>query len=285
MFDTRKSVQASLGRLFDLGQLSNSKRHENEAIIRGLCRNAYLGPDLSLCRVLGRYKMFVDTNDVGLSSHMLLDGFWEMWVTEAMLGHVRLGMKVLDIGANLGYFTLLMSELVGPEGSVHAFEPNGLIAARLRKSIAVNGFGNRTSVHQFALGDHEGEVALFVPEHEPKNATVIPLADASSPSIPMRRLDSFDTLLDADFIKIDVEGAEEGLWRGMERLLKRQRSLMIYLEFTPGRYADPGAFLDEILSHGFALAVVDFKRGVIPVSRADVLGAPPLEDQMLVLAR
>ncbi|WP_204307571.1 hypothetical protein, partial [Enterobacter hormaechei] len=66
-------------------------RTENEAAIRSLCTNAYLGDGRALVRVLGRYKMFVDTRDVDIGAHLLLDGFWEMWVTELLPQLIRPG--------------------------------------------------------------------------------------------------------------------------------------------------------------------------------------------------
>jgi len=271
---------------FDIWNLLDAPRHENEAVIRGLCQNAYLGGGTALCRVLGRYKMFVDTGDVGVSSHLLLDGYWESWTTEAMLRFVRPGMTALDVGANLGYFTTLMAELVGPSGHVLAFEPNPPIAERLRKTIAVNGFAARAAVHEIALGAEEGGATLIVPPGEPKNAHVIagqPVSGATS--VARKRLDAIPEALDADFIKIDVEGAEEDMWRGMEGMLARGRPMTIFLEFTPGRYASPARFLDEILDCGFALAIIDLVHGVRPISREAVLAGPPAEDQMLVLTR
>ncbi len=73
--------------------------------MRALCESAYLGDETALCRVLGRYKMFVDTSDNSLSPHLMLDGYWEMWLTEALARAIRPGMTVVDVGANLGYFT------------------------------------------------------------------------------------------------------------------------------------------------------------------------------------
>src|SRR5262245_27706135 len=105
--------------IFTLSDLNNFSRLRNEAVIRGLCANAYLGDHISLCRVLGRYSMYVDTRDIGFSSHMLLSGFWEMWVTEAIVARVKPGMRVVDCGANLGYFSLIMADLAGPAGHLH----------------------------------------------------------------------------------------------------------------------------------------------------------------------
>ncbi|MFL9840416.1 FkbM family methyltransferase [Sphingomonas sp. ST-64] len=276
------------GQYFDIWNLLKPPRHLNEAAVRALCRNAFLGGDWSVCRVLGRYRMFVDTQDVGLSTFLLLDGYWEMWTTEAMLRFIRPGMTAVDIGANLGYFSLLMGDLVGPTGRVVAFEPNPRMAARARQSAHVNGFAGITQIHEVALSDHGGETVMFVPPTEPKNAHFSQATGRDGEMrVRVQRADAFDAILDADFIKIDTEGAEEAVWRGMEGILRRNRPLTIFLEFTPARYPDPAAFLDTILASGFALNRIDyFDATTVPaVSRADVLDAPPHEDQMLVLVR
>ncbi len=275
------------GMLFDLARLRDRPRVKNEAAIRLLCSNAYLGQSTSLCRVLGRYKMFADTTDVGLSSHLLIDGYWEMWVTEAMLGFLRAPMVAIDVGANLGYYTLLMADLVGPAGRVHAFEPNPLIRRRLAQSVAVNGFGRRTTVHGAPLSDRAGEtVRLVVPEGEPKNAHILP--DRPGAVGMALQTTTIDTVVGdgpVDFIKIDAEGAELAIWHGMRRLLDRRQSLAIFLEFNPARYADAPGFLADIRAQGFQVAAIDPLAGVVPVSDASILAAPNQEDWMLVLAR
>ncbi|WP_233247757.1 FkbM family methyltransferase [Caulobacter endophyticus] len=124
-------------RLFELDRLNTRPRGENEAEIRLRCASAFLGRGVSVCRVLGRYKLFVDGLDYGLGPHLLLDGYWEMWTTEAIARAVKPGMTVVDVGANLGYFTLLMADLVGAGGRVHAFEPNPQIATLLARSVSM----------------------------------------------------------------------------------------------------------------------------------------------------
>ncbi len=276
------------GQYFDLWSLQNPPRHLNEAAVRALCRNAYLGGDMAVCRVLGRYRMFVDTQDVGLSTFLLLDGYWEMWTTEAMLRFVRPGMTAVDIGANLGYFTMLMGDLVGPSGRVVAFEPNPRMAERARRSAHVNGFAPYTQLHEVALSDYQGDTVMFVPPTEPKNAHFSQSSGRDGEiRVRVQRADAFDAILDADFIKIDTEGAEDAVWRGMDGLLRRNRPLTVFMEFTPVRYADAAGFLDTILSDGFALHRIDYfdPQVVVPTTREAVLSAPPHEDQMLVLIR
>ena len=275
--------------LLDLSRLRRLLRPVNEASIRWRCRNAYLGDNTSLCRILGRYKCFVDTRDVGLSSHLLLEGYWELWVTEALVPLVRPGMVVADIGANLGYFTLLMSDLVGAEGRVHAFEPNPEMYKRLCKSVDVNGFTSRCQVHQTLLGSTNGEKMVFVvPPNEPKNGHMFPYSDfvpEGAVVLETTRLDSEPAWRDIELAKIDVEGAEQLIWEGATGLLQSTRLKTIVLEFTPERYPDAREFLGQITAHGFAITIISKSRGLVAASPDDVLAGSPNIDVMLLLQR
>ena len=149
--------------LFDIGQLLTQPRRRSRARIRRLCQTARLD-DCVLCRVLGRYKMFVDAGDNSLAPHLMLDGLWEMPVTEAVLRSVSQGMTVVDVGANYGYYTMILAELVGPGGRVFAAEPNPRMMSLLDRSVAVNGFADRVTPVAQPLWAHASEtVVLHVP--------------------------------------------------------------------------------------------------------------------------
>jgi FkbM family methyltransferase len=276
---------------YDIWRLLHYPRTENEAEIRALCRSNYLGDHVSLCRVLGRYKMFVDTQDIGIASHLLMDGFWEMWVTEAMLRLVRRGSVVADVGANLGYFTLLLADLTGPEGRVLSFEPNPKLGALLDKSLQVNGFAGFTDLHRVALGAGESQLRLEVQDSSPGGGRVL-LPGArrsdhatSEVTVPVRRLDTIEHALAAEFIKIDVEGFEQQVWHGMTGILKQKKPLTIFMEFTVQRYDDPQGFLDEVLAYDFSLAIIDPFDGIRPIGRDDLFAMPHNIDHMLVFRR
>jgi FkbM family methyltransferase len=272
--------------LYDIWRLLSYPRVDCEAEIRALCRTAYLGNDTTLCRVLGRYKMFVDTRDIGISSHLMLDGFWEMWVTEAMMRAVRRGATVIDVGANLGYFTLLLADLTGPEGQVLSFEPNPVLASRLRQSVEVNGFAPYTHVHEMGLGGTEGHASLDVDQSQPGGGRVVPTdSSGATPRVIIRRLDEIPGALDAEFIKIDVEGYEEHVWDGMAGILARRRPLTIFMEFTVSRYANPRAFLERIMADGFPLEIIDFSGEIVPITIEEVFARPHSIDHMLAFRR
>ncbi len=289
--DTRLVSTIRQSPLLKLELLDRADRTRVEAIVRARCATAYLHGTDALCWALGRYRMVVDTADIGLSTYLMLDGFWEMWVTEVIAGLIRPGMTVVDCGANLGYYTLIAADRVGAAGRIHAIEPNPALARRLRRTMTINGFDAITAVHEVALSDAPRDVAFRIPADEPKNGHITYLAAhevAAHPdciAVPAVRLDALLGDAPVDFVKIDVEGAEEALWRGMSGILAQGRPLIVLLEFNLGRYADPAAFLDEVAGHGFRLERIDDRLGAQPVTRADVLAGPPIADQMLLLTR
>lgn len=266
---------------FDIADLTQRPRGENEAAIRAACSSAYLGGRRALVRVLGRYKMLVDTDDFDIAAHLMIDGFWEYWVTEALARLVRPGMICVDAGAHLGYFTLLMADLTGPQGAVHAFEPNARLRALLDTSVRVNGFAERVRVHGEALLDAEGTVELVVPPRQSGGGHVV----AGAGDIAATRLDAVAGLARVDLVKIDAEASEERIWAGMRGLLDRAAPLIVAIEFTTARYADPAAFLARMTGEGFALSVIDPDAGIRDATPGEVLSAPPALDQMLVLRR
>ena len=276
-------------RLFELDQLGRHRRVLNEDIIREACAAVYLGDETALCRILGRYKVYVDTTDIGLSSHLMIDGYWEMWVTEALAELVRPGMVVADIGANIGYFSVLMADLVGANGHVHAFEPNPRLVNLIKKSLVVNGLTSRVSLHQTALGEYGDQfVTLVIPPTTPMNAYILPPGSDAHPhgiDVPVARLDGRQDWRAIELAKIDVEGAEELIWAGAQGLLDSEILRTVVIEFNPQRYHDSAAFLRRLCSHGFSLHHLTFANGIIETGLTSVLNQEGEQDIMLVLKR
>ncbi|WP_376087273.1 FkbM family methyltransferase [Roseomonas sp. CCTCC AB2023176] len=272
--------------LFDLANLRTRTRAENESWMRALASPVFVAQATALCRILGRYKAYVDTRDAGLSAHLLLDGYWEMWVTEAMASAVRPGMHAVDCGANVGYYTLLLADLVGAAGRVTAVEPNARMVGLLRRSLLANGFGSRVTLcDRPAYGRSDVSMVLDVPEDHPQNATLRAPGEGRERTLSTITLDDLVGDAPVDFVKIDVEGAEEQVWAGMAGILRRGAPLTVYLEFNAHRYDAPERFLDEVLSHGFTVASIDAERGVLPVTPEAILARESREDWMLVLTR
>jgi FkbM family methyltransferase len=223
--------------------------------------SSYLGDHLAVCRVLGNMKMFVDTRDHVLAPHLMTDGYWESWITLAMLRALEPGMVAVDVGANYGYYTILMGRRVGRAGKVISFEPNPHLVDLMRKSLWISGIRN-DEVHQEAAYSTTGEqVRFFIPDARPMNARVVDEAPYAGTMIdvPTVRLD--DVLPEkVDFIKIDAEGGEREIWRGMSKTLANNPQLQVFLEFNPNRTSnyDPMEFLQQMQDDGFEIGIVTY---------------------------
>src|SRR3954469_2268331 len=180
--------------ILSLEDIAALPREAVEAASRALASPVYLGGGVGLCRMLTRYKLHVATDDTGFGANLLLDGYWESWLTRFIARTVRRGGTVVDVGANCGYYSLLMADLVGPEGRLHAVEPNPAMADLLARSLSLNGFAGRTELCRAALGARDGGTApLFVPDIEPKNAAVCadaPVAGGHAREVPVRSRDA-----------------------------------------------------------------------------------------------
>lgn len=279
-----KSMSAELN-LIGLNELLTLDRWALERRSRALVQTAFLGHQLTLCRVMGRYKLYVPTTDIGFGAHVVMDGVWEPWLTVFMASRIKPGMNVVDAGANHGYYTVLFADLVGVEGRVAAIEPNPVTARLLRQTVAVNGFDTRVEIIENALIASDDEaLVFFAPGQEPKNARIMNAAYAGHPEMVTVIGMRLDTLLVAwpriDFIKVDVEGAEEAMLSGAWEIIKRDRP-EILLEFNSKRCIDPARLLDNLEAlYGVARAV-GFDSILKHTARDTLLSADNEEDWLL----
>lgn len=266
--------------------LAAMTRAEAEAAIRSRVQTIYLGNDTVLCRVLGRLKMLLSTRDLGFSCHVMLDGYWEIWLTLFFANTVTPGMTVMDIGANLGYYTLLLGDAVGPSGHVIAIEPVPQTYELLKKSIELNGMGGRVRlVTAAAAGPGTASVAMYVPENEPKNAAIVATPVTGTIQIPAVSVDGLTRELPRlDLVKIDAEGAETAIIDGMQETIERLRP-NILLEFNAHRYKDPSAFLGILMQAYPRMQALDFSGALRPVTAAEILERESLEDWLLYFSR
>jgi FkbM family methyltransferase len=169
--------------------------------------------------------------------------------TEEFIHHfVKPGDVCIDVGANIGYFTALMSEKVGPSGMVKAFEASPIHFESLKMNMELNNSSN-CELNNFALGEKEGVVPIYT-----MNSTGSIVSDykehgielKSKDFVPMKRLDDLMTSHKVSFIKIDVDGNELQVLRGAERMLKNTKP-MICVEICERTQLAGGSTSGELL--------------------------------------
>jgi FkbM family methyltransferase len=227
---------------------------------RGLLNKTYRD-QVELVR-LPKFSIFASHEDLAVGHHVL-GGTYEPGIAAIFNRYVKPGMCVVDIGANIGYFTMLMASLVEPSGLVVAVEPNPENIKLLEASRRVNGF-DHVLVIQGAAGRQTGLLALHVSHSNGMTGELPGNFDAVFASRPVPCF-GLDALLPKDrhfnLIKIDTEGAEFNVLIGLSGTIDRDHPVIVS-EFSPG--ALPGIshcsgpeYLRFLIDKGYRIGVIE----------------------------
>jgi len=191
-------------------------------------------------------KMFCHGND-GLALSIFKT--YEPSQTQIVKNYVKKGDRVIDVGAHVGYYTLLLSQLVGNTGKVYAFEPDPKNFELLKKNVEINGFKNIELI-QKAVSNKTGIIKLYLgDEDRATNRIYDAQLDDTKKSIEIKTISLDEYIKDKkiDFIKIDVEGSELGVIEGMESIFQNNKQIKIITEFFPFLIEKSGNKPKEIL--------------------------------------
>lgn len=205
-------------------------------------------------------RLFIDLADhaIGLN---VLRGRYEQNELEFVRRTVRSGQHVLDLGAHIGFFSVELAALVGPAGSVRAYEPMGENAELLARSIEENGFGDRLHLVRAAVGAADGLLELaFATETLNSGGAFLVQSGAAPQGLATRRvpvvpLDFEPLQRPVAFVKMDVEGAEPLVLQGARRMLAEDRPVLLselhpeQLQRVSGRSVEQ--FLAEAAALGY----------------------------------
>lgn len=231
----------------------------------------YTGQDRILSRLWTGHGIFLPASDLGVGPSIMMTGRWEPLVTEYIIGVLKPGDVFVDIGANIGYYSVLAAALVQPTGFVVAFEPQKDLHRFLADSLTVNGLQSLCDIGDVAIGDAEGVARLNQVASMSASASLIPSTDAGRSRdgvVEVRTLDAAladisairERRLIPTMIKIDIEGYEYRAWTGMKRTLAQADRMTLIIEFAPRRYMnlgeDPFGFLDELEAAGFSIGTL-----------------------------
>jgi FkbM family methyltransferase len=226
-------------------------------------------------------KMYINIHDKDLSMRHTFRAYalkrvHEEATTELFKKVIKEGDVIVDLGANLGYFTLLAAKLVGKKGKVYSFEPESRNYDYLVKNIELNGYDNIVAT-QKAVSDKHGKVRLYICPYDSGHHTINQYGgiEAYKPDfthddvvldfVEVETIALDDFLKDVeqvDVVKMDVEGAEMLALSGMDGIIRRSKNLKMFVEFFPLLIREmgnsPEKFIHRLLEdYHFSISVIE----------------------------
>ena len=224
-------------------------------------------------------KMYVDGRDMDITPKLLINEFGEEDYEMSLFSKsLKVGMNVVDIGAQVGLYTLNAAKKIGKKGRVYAFEPRKSNYEMLSKNIKVNGYDNVVAVEK-AVSDRIGKTRLWFEKDWKGSASFSKksvltvsghkkLKNGKSINVKTTSLDDFFVKVvknkRINLIKMDAEGAEGLIIKGAEKVLKYNKRLKIFMEFWPDSLknlgTDPLELLSKLKAYGFDIKFIDGKK-------------------------
>ncbi|BAU48122.1 methyltransferase FkbM [Sulfurifustis variabilis] len=191
--------------------------------------------------VLGHRMFLCSRTDLG---QLFVSGVYEKDVVRVLVEGLRPGMTFVDVGAHVGFHTVIAARSVGARGKVYAFEPQPEVRSLLERNVAQNGYRSRCEVLGVAVSDRQGTGRLYLGKRERGHSSFY-ASDRTAEAIPVET-----TTLDRFFagrgwppvhwVKMDIEGAEAFALRGMRGLVARNPALALIMEFGVHTARDAG---------------------------------------------
>lgn len=234
------------------------------------------------------HKMYLGPKDsLGLS----INGIYEKLETELIKNEIKNGDVVLDIGANIGYYTLIFAKLVGNKGRVFAFEPEPFNFSLLEKNIEINNYKN-VIIENTAVSDKNGEIKLYLSKKKTGMHRIYPSHLISSDFVNVKMISSDDYFHNhkygkkISFLKIDVEGSELGVLRGMKEILENNPNIKILLEFIPSCVrefgAEPRNIIEFLIKNKFNFSFINDEKNKIESIKDPITLLEKFDDDPMV---
>ncbi len=208
---------------------------------------------------LGRDRLLLDRDD---SLRLSILGTYEPFTTKLLKEKIHKGDIVLDIGAHIGYFTLIAAQKVGKKGKVYAFEPEPNNFAILSKNIKENNYMNVELVNK-AVVKTSHKVKLYLNPINAGNHSTVGNSGRKTILAEGISLDDFfiDKYPKTSLIKIDIEGGEYSAIEGMSNILMKNKHLALFTEFWPhglnNAKKSAGDYIKLLHAYGFRLFIIN----------------------------
>lgn len=238
----------------------------------------YLGERRGLTQLATGQMFIVNTEARDLATWIIHYGVWETFVDDILSDLARPGDTVVDIGANMGYYTIKLGGLVGPTGRVVSYEPNPDLFDVLHDNVQINGFGGKAHLFQACAGEEAGSTSLTFQRRFPGGGVAglgpeFLSEGREQAEVKMVRVDDTFPGGEAHLIKIDVEGFEPLVVKGMKDLLARSADAAIVLEVSYAnwaRFGDPAEQLRDLAGGRLLYRIhLDGKLEPLPADKLD----------------
>jgi FkbM family methyltransferase len=248
--------------------------------------------DGRLLRQIQGSTMLLDLKDQGISRELVLTGVHEKNSSEQLKREIEPGMTIVEVGANIGYYTLLESRFIGPRGHIYAFEPSPVNLRGLKINVLLNGLDSQVETFPYGIGNQTGTGRFFL-TNKGNTSSFIARDDENGVhttevmDVPLTTLDDFFSTrpVSLDFLRMDVEGYELEVIDGMKQLLQTPRAprkmfIEVHSALLHKRGSSGRQFIERLRSAGYQVSR-SFFRGRLDISVSDtetLLQHPRLED-------
>lgn len=228
------------------------RRQERALVHERLVELMVEDPVICLAEFQGNFSLDVRSD---LFARYILDGTYEPALVLLLKTFLNLDRDVIDIGANVGFYSVLCGKLISPSRKVLAIEPTQNALDRLRNNVERNGLSHKVIVHEGAASRQDGVTNLHFIEGKEEYSSLGPLCHPSVLKTPAQtvaiRCSKLDTLvaayaLDPGFIKVDVEGAEHSVFEGSVQVLSQHRPIVMS-EFSLPLLKESGSSAEAII--------------------------------------
>lgn len=215
-------------------------------------------------------------------------GYDDYGLAKVLKHLIRKGFQTMDVGANIGAYTLIMARAVGPEGRVAAFEPNPEMYGRLLYNLDLNRLATIVQTHPIALSAQPGIATLYLPTNASRNrgtASLVRYTHTQQPEIKVV-VETLDRMAEGwtrcDLIKVDAEGSDFAVLEGSLQVIRKFLPSLIF-EFHPELWPEPEKHWNKLCG---ILAELGYKLYSIGTHRArlrPIVAAPPAERNIVAL--
>jgi FkbM family methyltransferase len=183
----------------------------------------------------------------GVATMLMFKKQYEPTTTQVFKKILSIGDIVVDVGANIGYFTLLSGSIVGNTGQVFSFEPEPNNRKALNDNIALNNFTN-IQTYDFALSNRVGTSKFYLSDDDPRHSLIQTDDHSSSMIINVTTLDNIELLnkKQVKLLKTDTEGNELSVLQGSERVIRQSNFINLIVEMNMKAMQSSGSSLKEL---------------------------------------